>query len=64
MHYRSECWETKKQHIQKASIDTLRDQIVNERGKSKVAAVVDKMRETRIKRFGHVQRKPIDAIVR
>ena len=77
MLYGSECWAIKKQHVQKMSVAemrmlrwscgyTLRDRIRNEsiRTKLEVAPIEDKMRENRLRWFGHVQRRPFSAPVR
>ena len=75
--YGTECWANKKQHTQKISIAEMRmlrwmcgktrmDKIRNEIIRSLVGIVPieDKMRENRLRWFGHVGHKPIDAPVR
>ncbi|XP_050137092.1 uncharacterized protein LOC126612666 [Malus sylvestris] len=77
MLYGTECWAMKHQHVHKMGVAEIRmlrgmcghtrkDKIVNEdiRGKVGVAEVEGKMRENRLRWFGHVQRRPIDASVR
>ena len=45
---------------------TLKDRIRNEHIREivGVAPIEDKMRENRLRWFGHIQRKPLDALVR
>ncbi|KAK4364064.1 hypothetical protein RND71_015422 [Anisodus tanguticus] len=75
--YGAECWPVKTTHIQKMKVvkmsmlrwmcgHTMRDMIRNDdiRGKVGVASVEDKMREARLRWFGHVQRRDMDAPVR
>ncbi|XP_070026013.1 uncharacterized protein [Nicotiana sylvestris] len=77
MLYRAECWSVKNSHIQRLKVAKMRmlrwmcghtriDKIRNEdiRRKVGVAPVDDKMREVRLRWFGHVQRRSIDAPVR
>ncbi|XP_059281238.1 uncharacterized protein LOC132034923 [Lycium ferocissimum] len=72
MLYETECWPVKKAHVQKMKVAEMqmlrwmcghsrRDRIRNRVG---VAPVVDKMREGRLRWFGHVQRRCVDAPVR
>ena len=75
--YGAECWATKKQHVQKMSVAEMRmlrwmcgktrkDKIRNEhiRELVEVAPIQDKLRENRLRWFGHVKRRPINAPVR
>ena len=75
--YGIECWTILKQHVNKLRITemlmlrwicgkTLKDRIRNEHIQEivGVAPIEDKMRENRLRWFGHVQRKPLDAPVR
>ncbi|KAK4350932.1 hypothetical protein RND71_030245 [Anisodus tanguticus] len=77
MLYKAECWSVKTSHIQKMKVvemrmlrwmcgHTMRDRIRNEdiRDKVGVASMEDKMREARLRWFGHVQRRDTDAPVR
>ena len=72
-----ECWAVNHQHVHKMGVAEMRmlrgmcghtrkDKIGNEdiRGKVGVAEIVGKMRENRLRWFGHVQRRPNDAPVR
>ncbi|KAI0497209.1 hypothetical protein KFK09_020431 [Dendrobium nobile] len=73
MLYGAECWPLKEKHNTKLSVAemrmlrwmsdfTLRDRIRNEhiRGKVRVAPVEDKIRESRLRWFGHIKRRPSD----
>ena len=75
--YGSECWALKKTQIQRLLIAEMRmlrwlcgytrlDKIRNEviRDLVKVVPIEDKMRESRLRWFGHVKRKSVDALVR
>ncbi|KAH0456366.1 hypothetical protein IEQ34_014273 [Dendrobium chrysotoxum] len=77
MLYGAECWPLKEKHNSKLSVAemrmlrwmsgfTLRDRIRNEhiREKVGVAPVEDKIRESRLRWFGHVKRRPLDDPVR
>ena len=77
MMYGSECWATKKQHVDKMSVAEMRilrwmcgktrkDRVRNEdiRKMVGVAPIQDKLRENRLRWFGHVQRRPTEAVVR
>ena len=77
MLYGAECWATNKQQVHKMSVAEMRmlrwmsgktrkDKIRNEfiRGSLGVAPIGDKMRESRLRWFGHVQRRPMTAPVR
>lgn len=70
MIYGVECWSIKKQHMHKMDAVEMRmlrwmcgktsnDRIRNERFREHlgVATIVDKIRETRLRWFGHVQRR-------
>nr|XP_009765599.1 PREDICTED: uncharacterized protein LOC104217141 [Nicotiana sylvestris] len=72
-----ECWQIKNSHVQKMKVAemrmlrwisgyTRRDKIRNEaiRDKVGVASVEDKMQESRLRWFGHVKRRSIDAPIR
>ncbi|KAG5626964.1 hypothetical protein H5410_012182, partial [Solanum commersonii] len=75
--YGAECWPVKNAHVQKMHVAEMRmlrwmcghtrsDKIRNEviREKVGVASVVDKLREARLRWFGHVKRRGTDAPVR
>ena len=77
MLYGAECWDTKVQHIQKMSVTemrmlrwicghTRRDRIRNDdiRDKLGVAPIEEKLVQHRLRWYGHVQRRPLDAPVR
>ncbi|XP_070007264.1 uncharacterized protein [Nicotiana sylvestris] len=77
MLYGTECWPVKNSHIQKMKVAEMRmlrwmcghtrmDKIRNEdiREKVGVAPMEDKMREVRLRWFGHIQRRSTDAPVR
>ncbi|KAM1790899.1 hypothetical protein ACFX12_034922 [Malus domestica] len=77
MLYGTECWVVKHQHVHKMGVTEMRmlrwmcghtrkDKIRNEdiRGKVGVAEIEGKLRENRLRWFGHVQRRPTDAPVR
>jgi len=75
--YGAECWPIKRSHVQRMRVakmrmirwiysDTRLDKIRNEpiRGKIGVVSIEDKMREVRLRWFGHIRRRPRDAPVR
>ncbi|KAF3667898.1 hypothetical protein FXO38_08345 [Capsicum annuum] len=75
--YRAECWPVKNSHIQKLKVAEMRmlrwmcgftraDRVTNEiiREKVGVVSVEDKMREVRLRWFGHVMRRGTDTPVR
>ncbi|KAF3647161.1 putative peptide/nitrate transporter-like [Capsicum annuum] len=75
--YRAECWPVKNSHIQKMKVAEMRmlrwicgltrgDRVRNEtiREKVGVTSVECKMREARLRWFGHVKRRDMDALVR
>jgi hypothetical protein len=76
MLYVTECWAIKKQHIHKSVAEmrmltwmsgkTRKDKIRNEciRKNLGVASIGDKIREGRLRWFGHVQRRPRSAPIR
>ena len=77
MLYGSECWALKGQQEQKMGVAEMRmlrwmsghtrkDKLRNGyiRGKVGVAPIEEKMTETRLRWFGHVQRRPLEASVR
>jgi hypothetical protein len=77
MMYGSECWPVNYRHVQRMAVaemkmlrwmsgHTRKDRIHNEviRGKLGVAPIEDKMREHRLRWFGHLQRRPLEAPVR
>ena len=77
MLYGSECWATKYENEQKMRVAEMRmlrwmcghtrlDRIRNEKIREKVgvAPIDEKMRESRLRWFGHVCRRPMDAPVR
>ncbi|KAB2625930.1 hypothetical protein D8674_017590 [Pyrus ussuriensis x Pyrus communis] len=61
MLYDTECWAVKHQHIHKMG-DKIRNEDI--RGKVGVAEIEGKMRENQLRWFGHVQRRPTNALVR
>ncbi|KAM1080085.1 hypothetical protein ACFX2B_014574 [Malus domestica] len=77
MLYDTKCWAVKHQHVHKMDVAEMRmlrgmcghtrkDKIGNEdiRGKVGVAEIEGKMRENRLRWFGHVQRRSTDTPVR
>ncbi|KAL6577117.1 hypothetical protein OROMI_011393 [Orobanche minor] len=75
--YGTECWAVKQCHVQKMNVaemrmlrwmcghtkkDRLRNEVIRE--KVRVAYIEDKMMENRLRWFGHVRRRPVDAPVR
>ena len=75
--YGIKCWTILKQHVNKLSVTemrmlkwiyskTLKDKIKNKhiRKMVEVAPIENKMRKNRLRQFGHIQRKPLDASVR
>jgi hypothetical protein len=77
MMYGVECWATKGQHIQKMSVAEMRmlrwicghtrkDQIRNDdiQDKLGVAPIQEKLIQHRLRWFGHIQRRPSEALVR
>ena len=75
--YGAECWATKKQHVHKMSVTEMRmlrwmcgktrkDKVRNEhiRGLVGVAPIEDKIRENRLRWYGHVRRRPTNEAVR
>ncbi|KAL5178480.1 Craniofacial development protein 2 [Glycine soja] len=75
--YGTECWAVKSQHENKVGVAEMRmlrwmcgktrqDKIRNEaiRERVGVAPIVEKMVENRLRWFGHVERRPVDSIVR
>ena len=75
--YGAECWPIKKSHVQRMKVAEMRmirwvcghtrlDKIRNEviRGKIGVASIEDKMREARLRWFGHIRRTSKSAPVR
>jgi len=75
--YGAECWPLKKTQVQRLMVAKMRmikwmcgymriDRIRNGviRNLVKVAPIEDKMRETRLRWFGHVKRRGVDAPVR
>ena len=75
--YGTECWAIKKQHTHKISVAEMRmlrwmcgktrmDKVRNEdiRSLVGVAPIEDKMKENRLRWFGHIVRRPTDALVR
>ena len=77
MLYGAECWATKRQHIQKMSVaemrmlrwicgHTRRDRIRNDdiRERVGVAPIEEKLVQHRLRWFGHLQRRPLEAPVR
>ena len=77
MLYGSECWAAKKQNGNKMRVaemrmlrgmcgKTLKDRVRNEdiRAMVGVASIEDKLRENRLRWYGHIYRRPADAVVR
>ena len=77
MLYGTECWAVKNQHENQVSVAEMRmlrwmsgktrhDRIRNDtiRERVGVAPIVEKMVENRLRWFGHVERRPVDAVVR
>ncbi|KAL5134814.1 Craniofacial development protein 2 [Glycine soja] len=75
--YGTECWAVKSQHETKVGVAEMRmlrwmcgkirqDKIRNEaiRERVGVAPIVEKMVENRLRWFGHVERRPVDSVVR
>ncbi|KAL5128566.1 Craniofacial development protein 2 [Glycine soja] len=75
--YGTECWAVKTQHENKVGVAEMRmlrwmcgktrqDKIRNEaiRERVGVAPIVEKMVENRLRWFGHVERRPVDSVVR
>ncbi|KAL6530710.1 hypothetical protein OROGR_014570 [Orobanche gracilis] len=75
--YGTECWAVKQCHVQKMNVTELRmlrwmcghtkkDRLRNEviREKVRVTSIEDKIMENRLRWFGHVRRRPVDAPVR
>ncbi|KAH1265348.1 LINE-1 retrotransposable element ORF2 protein [Glycine max] len=75
--YGTECWAVKSQHEKKVGVAEMRmlrwmcgktrqDKIRNEaiRERVGVAPIVEKMVENRLRWFGHVERRPVDSVVR
>ncbi|KAL6498008.1 hypothetical protein OROGR_028405 [Orobanche gracilis] len=75
--YGTECWAVKQCHVQKMNVAEmrmlrwmcghtkkyrLRNEVIRE--KVRVASIEDKMMENRLRWFGHVRRRPVDAPVR
>jgi len=77
MLYGTECWAVKSLHKSKVSVAEMRmlrwmsgktrqDRIRNDtiRERVGVAPIVEKLVENRLRWFGHVERRPVDAVVR
>ncbi|KAH1190889.1 Pre-mRNA-processing protein 40B [Glycine max] len=75
--YGTECWAVKSQHENRVGVAEMRmlrwmcgktrqDKIRNEaiRERVGVAPIVEKMVENRLRWFGHVERRPVDSVVR
>ncbi|RZB49939.1 Protein YLS3 [Glycine soja] len=75
--YGTECWAVKSQHENKVGVAEMRmlrwmcgktrqDKIRNEaiRERVGVTPIVEKMVENRLRWFGHVERRPVDSVVR
>ncbi|KAL5184476.1 LINE-1 retrotransposable element ORF2 protein [Glycine soja] len=75
--YGTECWAIKSQHENKVGVAEMRmlrwmcgktrqDKIRNEaiRERVGVAPIVEKMVENRLRWFGHVERRPVDSVMR
>ena len=77
MLYGAECWPTKRRHVQHLSVAEMRmlwwfcghirrDRVRNEAIRERVGVVPieEKLTEHRLRWFGHVQRRPLEAPVR
>jgi len=77
MLYGTECWAVKSQHESQVSVAEMRmlrwmsgktrqDRIRNDTTRERVgvAPIVEKLVENRLGWFGHVERRPVDAVVR
>jgi hypothetical protein len=77
MLYGAECWPIKRQHVQQLSVaemrmlrwicgHTRRDRVRNDdiRKRVGVAPVEEKLVQHRLRWFGHMQRRPTDALIR
>ena len=77
MLYGAECWSTKRRHVQQISVaemrmlrwicgHTRRDRVQNDdiRDRLWVAPIEEKLVQHRLRWFGHVQRRPLEAPVR
>jgi len=75
--YSTECWAVKSQHETQVSVaemrmlrwmsgKTMHDRIRNDfiRERVGVALIVEKLVENRLRWFGHVERRPVDAVIR
>jgi len=75
--YGTECWAVKSQHENQVSVAEMRmlhymsgktrhDRIRNDtiRERVRVAPIVEKLVENRLRLFGHVERRPVDVVVR
>jgi hypothetical protein len=77
MLYGAECWPTKRRHVQQLSVtemrmlrwicgNTRRDRVRNDdiRERLGVAPIEEKLVQHRLRWFGHIQRRPVEAPVR
>jgi hypothetical protein len=77
MLYGAECWPTKRRHVQQLSVaemcmlrwicgHTRRDRVLNDdiRERLGVTPVEEKLVQHRLKWFGHMQRRPAEALIR
>jgi hypothetical protein len=77
MLYEVECWPTKRRHVQQLSVaemrmlrwicgHTRRDRIWNDdiRERLGVASVEEKLVQHRLRWFGHMQQRPVEAPIR
>jgi len=75
--YGTECWAVKSQHENQINVAEMRmlrwmsgkirhDRIRNDtiRERVGVAPIVEKLVENRLRWFGHVERRPVDAVIR
>ena len=75
--YETKCWSAKKQHVTKMNVTEMRmlswmcgktrnDRIKNAniRDMVGVTPIEDMLKENRFRWYGHVSRRPIDAVVR
>jgi hypothetical protein len=77
MLYEAECWPTKRRHVQQLSVAEMRmlrwicghtrkDRVCNDdlRERLEVALVKEKLVQHRLRWFGHIQRRPVEAPIR
>ncbi|KAG2648850.1 hypothetical protein PVAP13_1NG067966 [Panicum virgatum] len=63
MLYGVKCWPTKRRHVQQLSVaERVRNEVIRDR--VGVAPIEEKLTQYRLRWFGHVQRRPLEAPVR